>query len=237
MKIRIRFAKRGEMRFVGHLDIMRFFQKALRRAEIPVSYTQGFHPHPIMSFASPLGIGLTSEGEYLDIEVEESGPSEAMCALLNREMAGGMEILGWRRLPDDEKTNAMALVAAALYRAEVLGEARRQIETDSRELWIRRWEEFLDQPEIPLLKKTKKSESIVDIRPLIREAEYDGAVFRLLLSAGSVQNLKPETVLLPFFSGHGLAVPPEELTLCRLDMFAEQGGQLVSLEDLGEVIA
>ena len=236
MKIRIRFAKRGEMRFIGHLDIMRFFQKALRRAEIPVSYTQGFHPHPIMSFASPLGIGLTSEGEYLDIEVEESGPSEAMCALLNREMAGGMEILSWRRLPDDEKTNAMALVAAASYRAEVLGEARSVIESDTRDLWIQRWEKFLSQPEILLLKKTKKSESIVDIRPLILKTAYDGTVFRLLLSAGSVQNLKPETLLLHFFSGHGFTVPPEELALCRLDMFADRSGKLISLEDLGEVI-
>ena len=67
MKIRIKFRKYGIMKFIGHLDIMRYFQKAMRRAEVEISYSQGFSPHQIMSFASPLGIGLTSEGEYMDI--------------------------------------------------------------------------------------------------------------------------------------------------------------------------
>ena len=54
------------MKFIGHLDIMRFFQKALRRADIPVAFSGGFSPHMIMSFANPLGVGLTSDGEYFD---------------------------------------------------------------------------------------------------------------------------------------------------------------------------
>ena len=57
MKTRIKFSKCGSMRFVGHLDVMRYFQKAFRRAQIPVSYSQGFSPHQLMSFSSPLGIG------------------------------------------------------------------------------------------------------------------------------------------------------------------------------------
>lgn len=67
MKIRIKFRKYGTMKFIGHLDVMRFFQKAIRRAGIPIAYTEGFSPHQIMSFAAPLGVGLTSDGEYLDI--------------------------------------------------------------------------------------------------------------------------------------------------------------------------
>ena len=51
------------MKFIGHLDIMRYFQKAIRRAEIPIAFTSGFSPHMIMSFANPLGVGLTSDGE------------------------------------------------------------------------------------------------------------------------------------------------------------------------------
>ena len=69
MKARIKFKKYGALRFIGHLDVMRFFQKVMRRAEIPIAFTGGFSPHMIMSFASPLGIGLSSEGEYFDIEV------------------------------------------------------------------------------------------------------------------------------------------------------------------------
>ena len=69
MRLRIKFRKYGVLRFIGHLDLMRFFQKAIRRAEIDIAYTTGFSPHQIMSFAAPLGVGLSSNGEYMDIEV------------------------------------------------------------------------------------------------------------------------------------------------------------------------
>ena len=68
MKLRIKFSKHGTMKFIGHLDIMRYFQKAIRRAEIDVVYTEGFSPHQKMSFAAPLGLGLYSNGEYFDVE-------------------------------------------------------------------------------------------------------------------------------------------------------------------------
>ena len=67
MRIRIKFTKQGVIKFIGHLDLMRFFQKAVRRAGIDIAYSGGFNPHQLMSFASPLGVGLTSNGEYLDI--------------------------------------------------------------------------------------------------------------------------------------------------------------------------
>ena len=62
MKLRVRFSKYGSVRFIGHLDVMRFFQKAIRRAEIDIAYTGGYSPHQIMTFAAPLGVGLTAEG-------------------------------------------------------------------------------------------------------------------------------------------------------------------------------
>ena len=68
MKVRIKFKKTGIMKFIGHLDVMRYFQKVNRRADVDIAYSGGFSPHQIMSFASPLGLGLTSEGEYLDME-------------------------------------------------------------------------------------------------------------------------------------------------------------------------
>ena len=76
MKIRIKFSKFGNMRFIGHLDTMRYFQKVMRRADIDIAYSTGFSPHQIMSFAAPLGVGLISEGEYLDIEVTSTESTE-----------------------------------------------------------------------------------------------------------------------------------------------------------------
>ena len=68
MKTRMRFVKCGSMKFIGHLDCMRFFQKAIRRAKWDVAYSKGYSPHQLMSFASPLGVGVTSDGEYIDVE-------------------------------------------------------------------------------------------------------------------------------------------------------------------------
>ena len=69
MKARIKFRKYGVMRFIGHLDVMRYFQKAMRRADIPIAFTSGYSPHMIMSFAAPLGVGVTSTAEYFDMEI------------------------------------------------------------------------------------------------------------------------------------------------------------------------
>ena len=100
MKIRIKFRKYGVMRFIGHLDIMRYFQKAMRRAEIDICYSEGFSPHQIMSFAAPLGVGITSDGEYLDIEVNSTRSSEASIKALNDTMVEGVEVTDVRTFAD-----------------------------------------------------------------------------------------------------------------------------------------
>ena len=69
MKVRIKFSKEGPVKFVGHLDTMRYFQKAIRRANLPVAFSGGYSPHMIMSFAAPLGVGTESLGEYFDLEL------------------------------------------------------------------------------------------------------------------------------------------------------------------------
>ena len=92
MKLRIKFRKYGPVRFIGHLDVMRFFQKANRRAELDVAYTGGFSPHQIMSFAAPLGVGLTSNGEYMDLEVHSLTSCEDVKQRLNAASVPGIEI-------------------------------------------------------------------------------------------------------------------------------------------------
>ena len=99
MKIRVKFRKFGPIRYIGHLDVMRYFQKAIRRAEIDVAYTAGFSPHQIMSFAAPLGVGLESNGEYMDIECNSVTTSQDMIERLNRVGAPGIEVTGVKMLP------------------------------------------------------------------------------------------------------------------------------------------
>src|SRR5699024_2919161 len=103
------------MKYIGHLDVMRYFQKAMRRAEIPIAFTQGFSPHMIMSFANPLGVGLTSDGEYFDIELKEPISSEDAVRQLNEAMVDGMEVVSFVQIPDEKKATGMAIIEAADY--------------------------------------------------------------------------------------------------------------------------
>ena len=102
------------MRYVGHLDLMRFFQKAVKRANLPIRYSEGFNPHQIMSFAAPLGVGLTSEGEYMDIDLKEEVASKAGLEALNKNMVEGLEITSFKYLPDSAE-KCMSAVTAASY--------------------------------------------------------------------------------------------------------------------------
>ena len=116
MKTRMRFTKTGSVRFIGHLDCMRFFQKAIRRARLDVAYSQGYSPHQLMSFALPLGVGISSDGEYIDVEFH-SLPDMSMPELaeyLNQFMTEEIFVTEIEVMPDYFK-NSMSLLRAADY--------------------------------------------------------------------------------------------------------------------------
>ena len=158
MKVRIKFRKYGALRFIGHLDVMRFFQKAMRRAEIPIAFTAGYSPHMIMSFANPLGIGLSSDGEYFDIELSGPISSKEAVRRLNEAMVEGMEVVSFRQIAEEKKMTGMAIVAAADYRTTV---KKGVFPAD----WAEQIAAFMAQPEIRILKETKRSANEVDIKP------------------------------------------------------------------------
>ena len=106
MKVRIKFTKTGAMKFVGHLDTMRYFQKAIRRAELPVAFSGGYSPHMIMSFAAPLGVGTTSMGEYFDMELTEKVPTAEIEDRLNAVMVEGITISSARQVEDGKASTA-----------------------------------------------------------------------------------------------------------------------------------
>ena len=119
MKARIKFRKFGAMKFIGHLDVMRFFQKMMRRAEIPIAFTGGFSPHMIMSFANPLGVGVTSDGEYFDIELTEEIDMNEAVARMNQTSVEGIEVVNMVPISDEKKRTGMTIVAAADYLSTV----------------------------------------------------------------------------------------------------------------------
>lgn len=235
MKIRIKFRKWGSMKFIGHLDMMRYFQKAIRRANIDICYSEGFSPHQIMSFAAPLGVGITSDGEYFDIEVNSSFSTEEAMKRLNAAMVEGVEVTGYVRLPDNAKTS-MAIVAAADYRLSVK-------EGYSSPLSAAEWansikEYFTDAKSFVIVKQTKKSEREVDLKPLVYEfkvkEDESGPVFFLKVSTGSIDNIKPELVLASLYEKCGLTYDENAIQIHRLEVYArDEQEEFIPLLNMG----
>lgn len=246
MKVRIKFRKYGALRFIGHLDVMRYFQKVMRRAQIPIAFTSGYSPHMIMSFASPLGIGLTSDGEYFDIELSESISSEEAVRRMNAVSAEGIEVVSFRQIAEEKKMTGMAIVAAADYLVGMHRKGEPQCtQTASCHFgacgtdgmypakYAAKIADFLSQPRIMVMKQTKRSEQETDIRPHIYRMEAGDEGIYLLLAAGSVQNLKPGLVMSAFCEFAGIDSESIRFTWRRLEMYAEN---LITLEDLGKDI-
>lgn len=171
MKVRIKFQKFGAMKFIGHLDVMRYFQKAFRRAGFDNEYSKGFSPHQIMSFAAPLGVGLTSDGEYLDVELKSSDSPEIMVNRINSVMTEGFRIIGYKFLKEREENQknvtAMAQVSSADYLVSLKNGYAAPELINTQEKFSRAFREFYAAEGIVIDKKTKTSEKAVDIKPMI----------------------------------------------------------------------
>lgn len=230
MKVRVKFAKLGFMKFIGHLDIMRYFQKAIRRADIDISYSEGFNPHQKMSFAAPLGVGIESIGEYMDIEVDSAMHTDALLALLNEQMVPGMEVLSVKYLEDDAK-NSMSIVAAADYEVTIRKEYNSDID-------LNKILSFYQLEEINCLKKSKKSEKVVDIKPMIYQLSLQEETIFMKLATGSVLNLKPDLVMEAFFAYLEKEMPEFALKIKRLELYADIGEEtnhnFVALDSFGK---
>ncbi len=192
MIFRIRFAKYGVVKFIGHLDAMRYFQKAVRRSELPIKYSQGFNPHQLMVFAQPLGVGVTSDGEYMDIETEDTDfegdelNAERVAGILGSALTEGFEIVSIRQIPWIEGTkhpeNAMSLVAGADYVMSLKDGYSLKLSDDivqeNNPLFLdylkKKMSDFLGQESISVVKKSKSGEKELDIKEYIYEAAVEG---------------------------------------------------------------
>ncbi|HCM92926.1 MAG TPA: Fe-S oxidoreductase [Lachnospiraceae bacterium] len=226
MKVRIRFKKEGVMKYIGHLDVMRYFQKLLRRSDIPIAYSQGLSPHQIMSFAMPLSTGLESDGEYVDIEITEPVASGEAINRMNAHNVEGIEILSFKELPEGAK-NAMASISAADYTVSFREGYYPAFSC------INTLREMYAKESIDVLKQTKKSESVVDIKPGIYAIDGNDDKIHLCLSCGSVLNIKPELVIGAAFIREGEELSEFALSIRRNEIYTDIDGKRVSLDMIG----
>lgn len=162
MNIRVCFAKYDRLRFLGHLDVMRYFQHAIARSGIPIAYSQGFHPHMIMSFAQPLALSMTSDGEYFDCELAADAEVDAedLCERLQAAMCDGFYIRSVTVLPEREpntrKQTGMSQIAGAMYLCEPLPGCEKAL-TDALSV-------FAGMTSYCIEKKAKNGMRAVDVR-------------------------------------------------------------------------
>lgn len=229
MKLRVKFSKNGCMKFIGHLDVMRYFQKAMRRAHVDIAYSTGFSPHQIMSFASPLSIGLTSDGEYFDMEVNAAESAEELKTRLNAVMAEGIAVTDIRRLPEGAK-NAMASVAAAGYIVRI----REGFEQDVP--FAEAVERFQKEAHAYYVKQTKKGETTLDLKEGVHTLSFDQNAVTMMIDTGSSRNIKPEMVMECLYSYYGKQRGDFDFVIHRTETYGRaDNGTFVPLSEAGEV--
>jgi len=225
IKYRLKFSKTGRLRFIGHLDLLNLFHRALKRAGLPVSYSLGFNPHMETAFALPLSLGYAGNGEYIDIMFSLNLDGSEIKDKLNKAMPGGLVILSARPLIEGEKS-AASTVAAAEYTVQF--PAHIQIPVDKATA-------FINQNSIMTMKKTKKKIQEADIKPDIIKYEpinENGYVTELnvLLSAGANRSIRVDSVVKALCQIADMEYDPYGITFIRQNLYRLEDGNYISLE-------
>ena len=181
-RIRIRFAKKGDKKYLSHHDLMRFFERAIRRAGLPVRMSRGYNPRPKFSIAAALGVGIAAENEILDIEFDERLSPEVVRNRLADRMPPGIEINQAEALP-----RKGARVSAAWYEVTMPGKA---------EITSQAIDTLLEQDEV-YVERTAKDRDVrrINIRPHILEIQKRGSTLRLHLAISANGAARPEEVI------------------------------------------
>jgi radical SAM-linked protein len=160
-RLRIRFSRGEEVKFISHLDIMRFWERTLRRAQVPLAYSEGFTPHPRISLAAPLALGVTSETEFMDIVLQRWVSPHWFTEGITQQLPAGIEVLAVFPIPMS-LPSLQSAVRFAEYRIEVEPSCgREEIETAV--------ERLLSQEELPWHHQRDTGERNYDLRALVED--------------------------------------------------------------------
>ena len=184
MRIRITFVKQGALRYTGHLDLHRLWERAARRAELPLAYSQGFHPQPKMNMAAALPLGFSSRCEVMDMRLEQDIPLGDLPTRLNGTLPAGLQVVGVEQV--DERAPALQTQVTSAEYEVTLTEA-----IDLSEL-ERRINSVIESKSIPRERRGK----MYDLHPLVEELRLlsDGKIF-MRLAAREGATGRPEEVL------------------------------------------
>ncbi|MGI5942508.1 MAG: TIGR03936 family radical SAM-associated protein [Pelotomaculaceae bacterium] len=202
---RMMYEKVGPARFISHLDLLRTFGRAARRAGLPLAFTQGFNPHPKITFAAPLAVGISGEAEFADLELTEKIPAPFVARALSDALPEGLRVLEVRQLKGAGPA-LMAMVRSASYRVEAktcgpvtAGELKDALGS------------FLSRQEILVERKNNEGKKVLyDLRPgiFVMSGRLDNDIIKIEaeLKTGSSGNVRIEEVLEAFLKSSRLPV-------------------------------
>ena len=207
----ITFRKTGRLRFLGHLDVVRAFDRAIRRAKLPVAYSQGFSPHTLLSFAMPLPVGIAGEGELAGLELAHEWDPRAVYKSLSRQLPPDLGIVGVQML-QKSKRSPFADLAAADYRADLMGLDDAALAQAVHSLERR--------PELIVHRSTKTKDLDLDLKSRIRGLKTDGPALLMRVGQGQDNMAKPEEVL--ELLAREVGQPLDVACLTRLALYTER---------------
>lgn len=219
----LKFTKEKRLKYISHLDVLRLFQRAFKRAGIRLSYSQGYNPHAKVGFALPLSLGFESSGEYMEIETGPEYSEEEIKERLNAIMPDGIEITSCGRLAETSKTAVAAALDFASYKILFTGE---QDAAHALEAAVK---PFMKQEKIITVKFSKKKKKNIesDIRPHIRSVTTvktgAGLMFSMMLATGSRGNLNPETLVEELCRYAGVEYSRPQWAYRRMEMYYLEG--------------
>ena len=201
MRLRITFSKTGALRYIGHLDLNTIWERAARRAELPLAYTQGFHPQPKMKFASALPLGFSSRCEMVDLWINEDVDLSSLSTQLQNTMPAGIGILSIQSV--DERAPALQTrILSAEYEVHVT-EAMDKVHLKQK------MDDVMASASLPRQRRGKS----YDLRPLIEKLELAAEnQIRMRLSAREGATGRPEEVL------SVLEIPIEQVSIERIGL-------------------
>lgn len=193
MLVRMKYSKTSAGRFMSHLDLLRTIERTFRRAGLPLAFSEGFNPHPKISFGSALAVGVTSDGEYLDVELREETALDSLESKLKAASPSGIEIIKVIEL-DQRNQSLTAQINMARYLVKV--PLAQEMDTHKLQKLISL---VMAQPSLCIVREGKKGIRQVDIRKGIHhlegEIEGDEMILLMEVQTGSEGNVRPEEVV------------------------------------------
>jgi len=209
-RLRIRFGRGEEIKFISHLDIMRLWDRAFHRARIPLAYSEGFNPHPKMSLAVPLAVGVTSEAELMDVFVDKPVSPHWFTSALNQQLPPGISILGVYQTP---------LTLPSLQSQVRYADYRVQLETSEAKDIEAKVAALLAAEHLPWQHRRDTGQRSYDLRALVDDLRLvgvtdSGCTLEMRLRCDSGGSGRPEQVVLALgFAQHPRSIHRTKLTL------------------------